>query len=99
MATYPKTLKSIAIKTSAGTTVSAADTATDPIASNALYEFEHFQTMHIKGEENVTLIPFHAVDSIVVTTTSTTVEGTDPYGCEEESGNGEDAGEGGNDGE
>ena len=82
--TYKKALKSIAVKTLGGTTVSVADTATDPKASNALAEFEAFKTMHIvTGEGEVTMIPFHAVDSIVVTTTaSDDITKDDPYCAE-----------------
>ena len=83
MATYTKALKSITVKTVGGQTFSAADTTTAPIASNALAEFEAFQTMHIKGDEGTTLVPFHAVDTIVVETSSETVEKADPYGCED----------------
>lgn len=84
MATYTKALKSITITTIGGGTITATDTAADPVASNALYEFEQFKTMHIKGTENTTLVPFHAVDHIVVTTSSASVEKSDAYGCEEE---------------
>ena len=82
--TYKKALKSIAVKTLGGTTVSVADTATDPKASNALAEFEAFKTMHIvTGEGEVTMIPFHAVDSIVVTTTASgDITKDDPYYAE-----------------
>ena len=82
--TYKKALKSIAVKTLGGTTVSVADTATDPKASNALAEFEAFKTMHIvTGEGEVTMIPFHAVDSIVVTVTqSDNITKDDPYCAE-----------------
>lgn len=83
--TYKKVLKTIAVKTLGGTTINAADTASDPIASNALAEFEAFRTMHIKGENNVTLVPFHAVDSIVVTESTSDVEKADAYGCDDES--------------
>ena len=88
--TYKKALKSIAVKTLGGTTVSVADTVTEPKASNALAEFDHFQTMHIRsGENEVTLIPFHAVDSIVVTSTpSEDITKADPY-CEESGETGE----------
>lgn len=88
--TYKKALKSIAIKTLGGTTVSVADTATDPKASNALAEFENFKTMHVvTGANEVTLIPFHAVDSIVVTTSqSSDITKADPY-CEESGETGE----------
>ena len=82
--TYKKALKSIAVKTLGGTTVSVADTATDPKASNALAEFEAFKTMHIvTGANEMTLVPFHAVDSIVVTTSSSdNITKDDPYCAE-----------------
>lgn len=82
--TYKKALKSIAVKTLGGTTVSVADTATDPKASNALAEFEAFKTMHIAtGENEMTLVPFHAVDSIVVTSSSSDdITKDDPYCAE-----------------
>ena len=83
MATYKKPLKSITVKTLGGTTVTVADTAEKPYASDALRDFEAFGIMHIKGEENTTLIPFHAVDSIVVTDSTADVEKADAYGCEE----------------
>lgn len=84
--TYKKALKTIAVKTLGGTTVTVADTATDPKASNALAEFEAERTMHIvTGASEVTEIPFHAVDSIVVTTAqSGDITKADPY-CAEES--------------
>lgn len=78
--TYTKALKTITVKTLGGTTVTAADTATEPIASNALMEFEAYKTMHIKtGEAEVTEIPFHAVDSIVVATTTQSATRADAY--------------------
>ena len=82
--TYKKALKSIAVKTLGGTTVSVADTAKDPKASNALAEFEAFKTMHIvTGENETTLVPFHAVDSIVVTSSSSDdITRDDPYCAE-----------------
>lgn len=80
---YKKVLKSITVKTIGGNTVSATDTATAPIASNALRDFEGFGIMHIKGEDKVTLVPFHAVDVIEVTETQVDVTRADAYGCEE----------------
>ncbi len=80
--TYNKPLKSIVVKTIGGTTINAADTATDPIASDALRDFEAFQTMHIRTVGGETLVPFHAVDTIEVTATSTEVTKADAY-CEE----------------
>ena len=82
--TYKKALKTIAVKTLGGTTVTVADTATDPKASNALAEFEAFKTMHLAtGANETTLIPFHAVDSIVVTSApSADITREDPYCAE-----------------
>ena len=80
--TYTKVLKTIVVKTVGGATINAADTADAPIASNALAEFEAFQTMHIPGESGTTLIPFHAVDNIVVTETTSEATRPDAYGCE-----------------
>lgn len=82
--TYKKALKTIAVKTLGSTTVTVADTATDPKASNALAEFEAFKTMHIvTGANEVTEIPFHAVDSIVVTSAqSDDITREDPYCAE-----------------
>lgn len=83
MATYQKPLKSIQITTIGGFTVSAADTVEKPIATVALGEFEAFSTMHIEtGENELTLIPFHAVDHIVVIPSSEEIEKPDPYHCE-----------------
>ena len=79
--TYTKVLKTLAIKTLGGTEVTVADTAADPKASDALSEFENFQTMHVRTAEGVTIIPFHAIDSIEVTSTTGQATKGDPYGC------------------
>lgn len=79
--TYTKVLKTLAIKTLGGTEVTVADTAADPKASDALAEFEAFHTMHVRTAEGVTIIPFHAVDSIEVTSTTGQATKGDPYGC------------------
>lgn len=82
--TYKKALKTIVVKTLGGTTVTVADTATEPKASAPLAEFEAFKTMHIQtGANEVTEIPFHAVDSIVVTSAqSDNITREDPYCAE-----------------
>lgn len=64
--TYKKVLKTLTIKTAGGTTITAADTATEAIGSSALAQFENFQTMAIKTQTGVTYVPFHAVDTIAV---------------------------------
>lgn len=89
--TYKKVLKTLVIKTIGGTTVTVADTATEAKASAVLAEFESFKTLHVKtGDSEMTLIPFHAVDSIVVTSEqSEDITKADPY-CAEESSETED---------
>lgn len=82
--TYKKPLKSIVVKTLGGTTINAADTATDPIASDALRDFEGFTTMHIRTQNGETLVPFHAVDTIEVTASTADVTREDAYCVEEE---------------
>ena len=85
MATFNKPLKSIEATTLGGNTFSASDTADAPVASDALRDFEAYGIMHIKGQDSTTLVPFHAVDNIVVTSSTSEVTRPDPYGCEEES--------------
>lgn len=66
--TYTKTLKTINITLhGVDTPVEVADTADAPVASRALAEFEAFKTMHVPTQTGMTLIPFHAVISIAVT--------------------------------
>ena len=73
---YNKPTKTIEIRTKSSFSVS------DPTASMALSEFEAKDTMGIP-----TLIPFHAVDHIEVTTEVKSATRPDPYGCEEEGSN------------
>lgn len=74
--TYTKPLYTAAFKTLGGTEVTVTDTVTEPKASNAIAEFEKFMTVHADG----TLIPFHAIDSVVVTkATSDEITKEDPY--------------------
>lgn len=88
---YKKALKTLTIKTVGGTTVTAADTAKDPIGSDALAEFEAKATIHVREEAGVTEIPFHAVDTVKVAVATTDVTRPDPYCAEEEA---EENGEG-----
>ena len=79
---YTKPLKTAVIKTLNGaTTVTVSDTVDSPKASSVIAEFESGRTLHADG----TFIPFHAVDSIVVTLqTSEEISKDDPY-CPEPS--------------
>ena len=78
---YTKPLKTAEFKTLNGaTTVSVSDTVEEPKASMAIAEFLRGDIIHA-GD---VLIPFHAVDSVTVTTaTSEEIEKEDPY-CKEE---------------
>lgn len=85
MATYKKVLKTLEIKTLNSTTVTVADTAEKALASNVLAEFQAGQTLHVKTSEGETDIPFHAIDSVKITTAqSDEIDKADPYGCEVE---------------
>lgn len=77
--TFNKALKEIVVKTIGGNTINAVDTATDMVASSALSEFEMGKTMHIRDGNNVTLVPFHAVDNILVTPSVESVTKPDAY--------------------
>lgn len=84
--TYNKPIKSIEVKTRGGSTITASDTSSAPIASDALRDFLGAETMHIRGE-SMTLVPFRATDVVTVTKSVASVDRKDPYGCEEESSN------------
>ena len=84
--TYTKPLKSIEVTTRGGSTFSATDTASQPIASDALRDFSNKQTMHIEGD-NMTLVPFRATDVVTVTKSVASVNRADPYGCDSADGN------------
>lgn len=83
--TYKKGLVTLVIHTLGGGEITVSDTASASDASNALYEFEHGETMHVPGEGGaIALIPFHAVDYIVKTVAeSDSITRPDPY-CKDE---------------
>jgi len=77
--TFNKPLKEITVKTIGGNTITATDTATDGVASAALSEFEMGKTMHIRNGNNLTVVPFHAVDNVLVTASTESVTKPDAY--------------------
>ena len=80
---FNKSLKSITVKTIGGNTITAADTVNAMVASAALSEFEMGKTMHIKtGADETTIVPFHAVDNILVSISSEAATRPDAY-CKE----------------
>lgn len=88
MATYTKKLKTLVVHTMMGdlaSSFSIADTATDPMASNALSDFMQYRDIVFSatqgGRVGTVSIPYHAIQYIEVTETEATVERQDPY-CE-----------------
>ena len=82
MATYTKTLKTLTVTLINGDTVTIADTATNPLGSQALQQFLAFQTIVTEDSGATIYIPFHAVLQIsVATSESSDIEKADPYGC------------------
>lgn len=62
--------------------LTAADTATEPIAKYALDSFSVERQMKFENGGNKYYVPFHAVDHIIVTETETEVaDKPTPYGC------------------
>lgn len=63
-------------------TLTAQDTATEPIAKYALDAFSVENYMHFENEGKEYYVPFHAVDHIIVTETEAEVaDKPNPYGC------------------
>lgn len=82
--TYTKSLKTLTITlVSGGDPITVADTASVPAASQALAQFLDYKTMTIPGENNgICYIPFHAVVSVCVTTSTQSSAKPDTYGCD-----------------
>lgn len=87
--TFTKPLKTIRISVvGSNTQMELADTADAPYASQALAEFEAYQTMHLhivnEGEDPIdVLVPFHAVISVEVTTAQSEEITINDANCEE----------------
>ena len=80
---FNKSLKTLTIKTIGGNTINVADTVTDMAASSALSEFEMGKTMHVRtGANEVTIVPFHAVDNILQAVSTEAATRPDAY-CKE----------------
>lgn len=67
MATYPKKFKTVVFTLHDASNVTVTDTQEGMIASAALAQFLHEETVKVAGAENVTYIPFHAIIKAVVT--------------------------------
>lgn len=85
MATFKKPLISIEVITMCGETYTVADTADNPIASNAFSQYKDRKDLALAtGENEVTHVPYHAICAIVETKSTADVEKADPYHCDEE---------------
>lgn len=82
--TYKKPLKTISVKIHGiDQAVEVSDTVDAALATNALAEFEKGYKMHLKGADSETIVPYHAVEAITVTSAlSDAITKADPY-CEE----------------
>lgn len=85
--TFTKGIKEAKIILHDGMEVEVSDSATDRNATDALVMFETNQRVQVMGEDKVTLIPYHAIIEVEVTSSSVSVDRADPYGCEASSGN------------
>lgn len=77
MASKKQYTYTVTVKTIGGTTVTATDTAAAKVAYAAYQQFLAGQVMEIPGNDGTTYIPYHAVDSVVVSFTSASAEYTD----------------------
>lgn len=91
MATYNKPLYSVAIKTLGGNEFTIADTSSSNSGSAALASIEAKADIRTEASGTITIIPYHAIDSAVVTVTSSSTERPEDANCPDES----DEGEGG----
>lgn len=84
--TYKKVLKTIQVKVHGITdAIEVSDTTSAPNATNALAEFEKGYKMHLKGASSETIVPYHAVEAVTVTSAlSDSITKADPYCADED---------------
>lgn len=71
---YQKMLKTVVFTLHDKSEVTVADTAEKQLASSALAQFEAEKAVKVVGEDNTTLIPYHAIIKAVITETQTEIE-------------------------
>lgn len=82
--TYKKALKTVVFTLNDGSSVTAADTASNPLGSMALGAFHNEGLITIPGASNITEFYRDKVVKVVVTTTaSDEITKADPYCAEE----------------
>lgn len=79
--TYQKKFKTVVFTLHDASTVTVTDTKESMIASAALAQFQHEETVKVVGAENVTYIPFHAIIKAVVTVTAQDITKGDDDFC------------------
>lgn len=77
MASKKQYTYTITVKTIGGTTATATDTAEAKAAYAAYQKFLAGEVVEIPGENGTTYIPYHAIDSVVVSFTAASAEYTD----------------------
>lgn len=81
--TYNKPLKTAVFTLHDASTVTAADTASNPAGSTAISQYMDGGIIIVPGENNKTMFDFKQVVKVVVTTSTSEVTKPDAYGCEE----------------
>ena len=79
--TYKKVLKTIQVKVHGiENAIEVADTVSAPSATAALAEFESGRKMHLVTDDGTTIVPYHAVEAVFVTSAeSDSITKSDPY--------------------
>ena len=80
--TYTKPLKSVVFTLVDSSTVTAADTATDPIGSEALGMYLSDKMVTVPGETITYFDPSKVVKAVVTVTQSDSITKEDPYCAE-----------------
>lgn len=81
--TYNKPLKTAVFTLHDASTVTAADTASNPVGSTAISQYMGKGIIIVPGESNETMFDFDQVVKVVVTTSTSQVTKPDAYGCKE----------------
>lgn len=74
MATKTTHAYTVTVNTIGGGEFTATDTSTSKAGYSAWQSFLHGGTVEIPGESSTTYVPYHAIDHIVVATTTSSAE-------------------------
>lgn len=73
MATKLKHDVTFTVHTLGGSDFTAADTATSKDGTHARFQFEHGDTVRIPGASSDTLIPYHAIEYVTISSVTDSV--------------------------